>query len=195
MPNLINKHRIKFIVASTNPVKINAIISAVKEKFPDALIKGLEVESGVSAQPMSDEETKLGALNRAKNARAQAITDKIITPDEDALCIGLEGGVFHPDFTQKANELWSTVWVTVLDQTGRQYSSNGARFPIPEFMSELLRSGEEMGPALGRHLQDPDVRKKQGMIGFITGGFTNRTDEYASITKVAIGLWYGASHN
>lgn len=182
----------KFIIASTNPVKINAVISAVAERFSDAIIKGLEVESGVSAQPMSDEETLLGSRNRAAAVRSLAIEQKNITAQEDSLCIGLEGGVFHPSFSENENELWSTVWATALDQNGKQYFSNGARFPLPDFLSKLLLAGEEMGSALGRREKDPDLRKKEGMIGLITNHFTNRTDEYESIVKIAIGLWYGA---
>jgi inosine/xanthosine triphosphatase len=184
----------KFIIASTNPVKINAVISAVAKQFPDATVKGLEVESGVSAQPMSDEETKLGSINRASAVRALAIEQKIITAQEEFLCIGLEGGVFHPAYVDNKEELWSTVWATALDQDGKQYFSNGARFPLPDFLSKLLLAGEEMGPALGKREKDPDLRKKEGMIGLITNHFTNRTDEYESIVKIAIGLWYGSKN-
>lgn len=179
----------KFIVASSNPVKINSVILAIADKFPDTLVQGLEVESGVSAQPMSDEETKLGATNRVSSVRDLAIQNKLVLPGEEALFIGLEGGVFHPTFAEK-NELWSTVWVVALDQSGQQYFSNGARFPLPDFLSKMLLAGEEMGPALGEYVKDPDLRKKEGMIGYLTNHFTNRTDEYSSIVKVAIGLWY-----
>lgn len=180
----------KFIVASTNPVKTNAVALAIAEKFPEVEVIGLEVDSGVSAQPMSDEETKLGATNRALFVRRLALKNKLILPDEDSLCVGLEGGAFHPTFATNQNELWSTVWVVALDQKGQEYFSNGARFPLPDFISEMLLAGQEMGPALGKYAADPDLRKKAGMIGYLTSGFTNRTDEYSSIAKVAIGLWY-----
>ena len=181
----------KFFVASKNPVKINAVISATQQQFPDASVQGLEVASGVSVQPMSDEETKLGAFNRAYGVRALVKNQQLVLDNEEALFVGLEGGVFQPTFTNNSLELWSTVWAVVMDQNGNSYYSNGARFPLPDFMSDLLLAGEEMGPALGRRLKDPDVRKKEGMIGFLTNHFTNRSDEYASVVKIAIGLWYG----
>jgi non-canonical (house-cleaning) NTP pyrophosphatase len=40
-----------------------------------------------------------------------------------------------------------------------------------------------------------DVRSKQGMIGVVTGGFVDRTEEYSSIAKLALGLWYGREWN
>jgi len=180
----------KFLVASKNPVKINAVAHAIEDFFPNSTVKGLEVDSGVSAQPMSDEETKQGASNRAKAIRSLALKQKLINANEDVLCIGLEGGVFQPSFAKNNQELWSTVWAVAIDKNNQSYFSNGARFPLPEFLAKLLLSGEEMGPVLGKHLNDPDLRKKAGMIGFLTNNFTNRTDEYENIAKVVIGLWY-----
>ena len=180
----------KFIVASKNPVKINAVATAIQDFFPNSVVEGLEVESGVSAQPMSDEETKQGASNRARAVRVLALQQKIVRADEEALCIGLEGGVFHPTFAKDKQELWSTVWAVAIDKNNQSYFSNGARFPLPKFLSTLLLNGEEMGPVLGESLNDPDLRKKGGMISFLTNNFTNRTNEYENIAKIAIGLWY-----
>lgn len=180
----------KFFVASKNPVKINAVANAIKEFFPKSIVEGLEVESGVSAQPMSDEETKQGALNRAQAIRKLALQKKMIRSGEEVLYLGLEGGVFKPTFAKSDQELWSTVWAVAVDKNDQSYFSNGARFSVPEFLSKLLLAGEEMGPSLGKHLHDPDLRKKGGMIGFLTNNFTNRTNEYENIVKIAIGLWY-----
>lgn len=182
----------KFIVASNNPVKINAVRTAITDHFPDASIIGLEVASGVNAQPMSDEETRLGAHNRAQAVRQKALAEKIITPDESVLCVGLEGGAFHPSFVSDSTALWSTVWVAAIDEQATVYESSGARFPIPEFIARLLRDGQELGPALGALVGDADLRSKSGMIGYLTQQFTDRTREYASIAQMTIGLWYGA---
>lgn len=180
----------KFFVASKNPVKINAVAHAIKDFFPNSTVEGLEVESGVSVQPMSDEETRQGALNRAQSIRKLALEQKLINLDEDVLYIGLEGGVFKPSFAQNEQELWSTVWAVAIDKSNQSHFSNGARFPLPEFLSKLLLAGEEMGPVLGKHVNDPDLRQKEGMVGFLTNNFTNRTNEYENIVKIAIGLWY-----
>jgi len=180
----------KFFVASINPVKINAVKHAVSQKFSHTLVRGLEVESGVAAQPMSDQETRQGALNRAKALKKLALQKKLIKANEVGLFIGLEGGVFHPDFAKNKQELWSTVWAVALDQNDQSYFNNGARFPLPPFISQMLLDGKEMGPTLGAYLGDPNLKSKDGAIGFLTKNFTNRTDEYESIVKIAIGLWY-----
>ncbi|MEL7534480.1 MAG: DUF84 family protein, partial [Bacteroidota bacterium] len=51
----------KIIVASRNPVKIEATRLAFAEVFPQAALEliGLSIASGVSDQPMDEAETKL----------------------------------------------------------------------------------------------------------------------------------------
>ncbi len=57
---------LRVCVASTNPVKVGAVQQALAECFPDRAVEveGCSVPSGVEDQPMSDEETKRGAMNR-----------------------------------------------------------------------------------------------------------------------------------
>lgn len=61
----------KIIIASQNPAKVNAVRSAFSTVFPDQEWEfiGVSVPSEVADQPMSDEETKQGALNRVRNAK------------------------------------------------------------------------------------------------------------------------------
>lgn len=56
----------KIIVASKNPVKVHAVEQAFGKMFPDEIfeIEGVSVLSGVSEQPLSNEETYTGAMNR-----------------------------------------------------------------------------------------------------------------------------------
>ncbi|WP_337236846.1 DUF84 family protein, partial [Salmonella enterica] len=58
----------KIIIASQNPAKVNAVRSAFSTVFPDQEWEfiGVSVPSEVADQPMSDEETKQGALNRVR---------------------------------------------------------------------------------------------------------------------------------
>ena len=47
----------KVIVGSKNPVKVGAVEEVFRRYWPDCEVVGIEVESGVSAQPMSEKET------------------------------------------------------------------------------------------------------------------------------------------
>jgi len=77
----------KVYVASKNPVKIRASQIAFEKIFPieTFAFEGVSVPSDVSDQPMSDEETLTGALNRAAHAKKEK-------PDAN-YWIGIEGGI------------------------------------------------------------------------------------------------------
>lgn len=171
-------------VGSDNPVKVNAVVMAASETWPEAVAKGYKVASGVDDQPRSDEETKTGAINRARAALEQG--SKEFIDENEILGVGMEGGVFL-----QGEELWSTVWAAVVDRDGNLFTSNGARTQVPEPIATLVKNGEEMGPVVVKLTGNSDVRQGIGMIGVITSEFIDRTEEYSGIVKFALGLWYG----
>lgn len=178
-------------VGSHNPVKINSVVGAASETWPGVHVEGFDVPSGISEQPLSDKETKQGAINRAITALDEGLTkfevDGFEFTDDEVLGVGLEGGVFEDEDGQ----MWSTVWAVVTDKTGFFEYANGARFQVPDIVADRIRKGEEMGPIISKVVGESDVRKKQGMIGITTKGFVDRTEEYQGIAKLALGLWYG----
>lgn len=174
-------------VGSHNPVKIHAVTIAATETWPEAVIVGYDVPSGVHEQPIGDDMTREGARNRAKVAlQAGMDAHNELSDKNDILAVGLEGGVM-----EFGDEMWSTVWVAVVDTAGNVCESNGARFKVPEIVAQKIRDGEEMGPIVAKISGVSDVRKKQGFIGVLTNGFVDRTEEYSAIAKMALGVWYG----
>src|SRR5258708_25923672 len=93
------------VVASTNPVKIQAALTGFQAMFTDRQFQasGISVPSGVSAQPMTSLETRQGALNRAETARKR-------NPDA-AYWIGIEGGC-----EENAGEPHLYSWVVLLSR-------------------------------------------------------------------------------
>eukprot|EP00434_Breviolum_minutum_P027171 symbB.v1.2.024033.t1/scaffold2247.1/size84628/6 len=75
------------VVGSQSAPKLEAARQGFQRLMETVEITGVEAESGVSAQPMGFEETRLGALNRLKAARASA---EGASAD---FCIAFEGGV------------------------------------------------------------------------------------------------------
>jgi non-canonical (house-cleaning) NTP pyrophosphatase len=196
-----SKFDMKIMVGSTNPVKCNAVIQAVSESYPHAIIEGVSVESGVSSQPFSDRETRQGARNRARAARDLAYVGNFHPPLEvfhqlqteysdnsqrTVLGVGLEGGVMEFE-----GALWSTVWVAVVDQHDAVWESSGARFQLPEVVADLLRQGDELGSIMDKLLGTTNTKQHGGMVSTVTLGFVDRTEEYAALAKMAIGLWHG----
>lgn len=169
-------------IGSTNPVKVNAVREAVQataEKlgwYGELGFRSAEVASGVSAQPFSDEETRLGARNRARQA--------LNALPEAHVGIGLEGGV-----TPLEDGLYSTVWVCVVDRAGNERLTNGARFRLNEDLVTRLRQGMEMGDAMDELQQRKGVHTAEGMIGVYTNGVVTRTEEYTNLALLAFALY------
>jgi len=90
-----------------------------------------QVASGVSAQPMSDEESIEGATNRAKASLAA-------TPSAD-FGVGMEGGI------HKLGDKWYECgWIAVIDKKGTIGIGSSARFELSgKIMKEIL-AGKEL---------------------------------------------------
>ena len=133
------------IVASKNPVKIQAAQDGFARMFPegDFAFGAVDVPSGVSEQPFTSKETLQGALNRALSAR-------LLMPQAD-YWIGIEGGVEEqvggtlPEGLRDAS-LAAFAWVVVLDRRQVGKGSTGMFF-LPPRVAELVRSGKELGEA------------------------------------------------
>lgn len=160
-------------VGSTNPVKVNSVVNAIGDKLKDIRVKGKGVESGVSEQPMSDEETRGGAIERAKKALIESKAD---------VGVGLEGGVYVED-----GRVWNTVWCCVVDKKGNMELVSGLRFVLPEKVGSEILKGGELGPIMDSLVGLKDIKKKQGAIGVMTGGWISREECYINLVKIAFG--------
>ena len=76
------------LVGSRNPVKIGAVQDVFEQYFPGIEVQGIEVPSGVPAQPVGDD-TFAGAQNRAL-ALVALNRGRDLGAD---YCAGLEGGI------------------------------------------------------------------------------------------------------
>ncbi|MFB1051843.1 DUF84 family protein [Paraliobacillus sp. JSM ZJ581] len=161
----------EIVIGSHNPTKIEA----VKAVFQDANVIAMDVLSGVSAQPFSDEETLLGAKNRAKHA---------IAYENASLGIGLEGGV-----TGYNNQLFLCNWGALVDKTGEIYVASGARIPLPEEVSIYLNKGYELGLVMEHYARKKDVSKKEGAIGIFTNQYISRKDMFIHIVYLLKGQY------
>jgi len=158
----------RVVVGSTNPVKIKAVQKAMTLIFPDVKIDvaGVEVNSGVSNQPLSFEEIVLGARNRAKNAMKKVHSD---------FSIGLEAGIVRIPYTL-------TGWIdyafcAILDKNGiiTLGSSPGFEYP-PIVIQRVLNEKLEIGVIMDELVNEKDVKKKQGAVGFLSKGLFDRVE-------------------
>lgn len=165
----------KIIVASKNPVKINATRAAFEKMFPDEelTIEGVSVGSGVSDQPMTDDETFVGASNRAANA-ATAI------PQAD-YWVGLEGGL-----EEKNGEMEAFAWMCVRSKDGRIGKGRSATLFLPSEVAKLVKQGKELGDADDIVFGKTNSKQANGAVGLLTGDVMTRSDSYEAAMILAL---------
>lgn len=164
----------QIIIASMNPVKINATHDGFKLAFPDdeIQIQGVSVLSGVSDQPMSDAETLQGALNRAQNAQTAH-------PQAD-YWVGLEGGV-----ERRGDSLYCFAWAVVVG-SGKIGRGRTATFQLPDEVAQLVDAGDELGDADDKVFGHTNSKQKNGSIGILTQDRLTRATLYTPGIVIAL---------
>lgn len=162
------------IIASKNPVKVNAALDGLQRMFPEGefLPQPASVPSGVADQPMTEQETLQGALNRVANARAQH-------PEAD-FWIGIEGGV---DVIN--DDLATFAWVVVQDREQLGKARSGTFF-LPQQVRELVEQGVELGEANDRIFSHSNSKQKGGAIGILTHNVVDRRELYEQAVVLAL---------
>ncbi|GAB3164267.1 inosine/xanthosine triphosphatase [Telluribacter humicola] len=170
----MNKEIRTVVVASQNPVKVDAALSGFQRMFPDVELEAVPVSvpSGVADQPMSDEETLLGAQNRVLNAY-QAY------PDAD-YWIGIEGGV-----ETRGDELAAFAWIVVRSQTMVGKARSGLFF-LPPAVAALVKQGVELGEADDQVFGHTNSKHKGGAIGLLTDNVVDRKQLYEQAVLLSL---------
>ena len=162
------------ILASHNPVKAEAVEKGFQRVFPGEgfRIQPVNVESGVSDQPMTDQATREGALNRARNA-------KKADPEAD-YWVGVEGGCDYLDSTMVA-----FAWVVILGERG-QGSARTALFQLPREVQALVEGGMELGDADDLVFGRQNSKQKSGAVGLLTHNRVTRRTLYEQAVVLAL---------
>lgn len=166
----------KILVGSNNPVKISSVEDTFKNYFENIEVIGIEVESGVSVQPINDE-TFTGAQNRA--LRLKEINDSQNLNAE--LFVGIEGGI-----TKQFGKWFAFGCMCVLDNNGRTGFGTSPHFELPQIVVEKLLQGIELGDVMDKIMNQQNTKQKHGAIGFFTNGVMNRKELYVEGLKVAV---------
>jgi len=161
----------KVIIASKNPVKINATKIAFEKVFNYSFeFEGISSTSMVSDQPMSNRETLLGAQNRIKD----------ISNHKADYFVSIEGGV---DLLENNFEVFAWIVITDLKTTAK---SKTATFPLPVKISNLIKQGLELGDADDLVFKRSNSKQKNGAVGILTKNLIDRTDYYVHAIILAL---------
>lgn len=156
----------KVIIASKNPVKVNATKKAFEKVFPEENFEftGIQVPSFVSNQPMSDEETLEGAINRAENA-------KLARKDAD-FWVGIEGGI-----ETNGVEMDAFGWIIILSEK-RLGQTRSCTFPLPPYVAKAVIAGQELGHVNDTFFKMHNSKQGGGAVGSLTDNLVTRIDLY-----------------
>jgi inosine/xanthosine triphosphatase len=166
----------KLYVGSKNPVKIGAAENTLRtlSGLEGITAIGVSAPSGVADQPMTEAETRLGAVNRVAFLREQNYVN-----DED-WCVALEGGV--DNFVDGP----ATFAYVVINQGGRQSVGRSASLPLPLSFYQELQQGDELGNVMDRAFGTQNVKQKGGAIGLLTNNLATRQSVYEVAMTLAL---------
>lgn len=166
----------KILVGSKNPVKIDSVKEAFANYYDNIEATGIDVESGVSAQPVSDQ-TFIGAQNRA--IKLKELNDaQNLSVD---YFVGIEGGI-----TKQFEKWFAFGCMCVVDKEGRIGFGTSPYFELPQNVVEKLLQGIELGDVMDEIMNQQNTKQKHGAIGFFTNGVMNRKELYIEGLKVAL---------
>jgi inosine/xanthosine triphosphatase len=159
----------KVAIGSKNPVKVRAVESVFHEMGADVV--AIEACSQVKSQPLSHEETRTGAINRAKDC---------FRKEKVHLGIGLEGGVF-----QSEGELYLCNWGALTDEQ-QLFVVSGPTLKLPQELIPELTSGKELNDIMHASMGIENLGSKQGAIGYYTKGMITRDQVFQQMVQI---LW------
>jgi inosine/xanthosine triphosphatase len=163
------------VVASRNPVKIDAVKEAFGVQFPAATFDliSVDVDSGVSDQPANDQETRQGARNRVVEARR-------VQPDAD-YWVGIEGGIESVD-----DQLMAFAWMVILGRNDKKGEARSVTLPLPPAVKDLMDEGCELGEANDRVFGTKNSKQKGGAYGLLSDGKYTREFIYSQTLVIAL---------
>lgn len=169
---------LKIVVASNNPVKIQAAQQGFARMFngQQFSVQAVSAPSGVSAQPFGDQETLQGAMNRTRNARQ-------LQPAAD-YWVGIEGGV-----EESGADMLAYAWVSIAGQVEEGWQLGRGRTTsllLPPAVSQLVRAGAELGEADDVVFGRSNSKQENGAIGLLTHNVIDRTQAYVDAVILAL---------
>ena len=165
----------RIVVASRNPVKLNATRAAFTAQFPgkDLELQAVDVDSGAGDQPDSDAATRAGA-------RTRAIRASDAMPDAD-YWVGLEGGIEVLD-----EQLMAFAWMAIKGTSGTIGEARSPTLPLPPAVKELIDQGMELGEANDRVFATVNSKQGGGAYGLLTDGKYTRESIYTQTLIIAL---------
>ncbi|WP_333609593.1 inosine/xanthosine triphosphatase [Arsukibacterium sp.] len=163
------KDRWQIAVASANPAKIDAVRQCFHTNFPELTItvSGIALSSGVADQPVSNDETLLGAENRLKALKQQTSADFYV-----AIEAGLDGDM-------------TFAWM-LIEHKGILGKARSASLMLPPAVLQALAQGQELGDVMDQLFGTQNIKQAGGAIGVLTQNRLSRSGVYQQALTLAL---------
>ena len=164
----------KVVVCSKNPVKLTAVKKAFLRMFSkeEFSFKTHDANSNVPKQPVGDDETYRGALNRINHSKESYL-------DFD-FYVAIEGGI-----DDNGKEMSAYAWIVILSEN-KMGKAKTATYYLPYKIAELIRQGHELGKADDIVFNRRNSKQNQGSVGLLTDNAITRTSYYVPAVMLAL---------
>ncbi|WP_100642457.1 inosine/xanthosine triphosphatase [Alteromonas facilis] len=172
---------ITLFVGSENPVKVGAAHRAFSQWFDGehVTVEGMSVPSGVADQPMSESETRLGAVNRVR----KCVSELGAHDTHFDWVVAYEGGV---DMFEDGPATFAYVAIS----NGKKLAvGRSGNLPLPRAVYADLLKGKELGPVIDKHFNTHNIKQKGGAISVLTKGLATRQSVYETATIMAMSVY------
>ena len=194
-------NKFRCFIASRNPTKVDSMREALIDSFGSAWsgqMEGISVSSDVPAQPVGDQETLQGAVNRIANLRALLQQQQLPsdTPDLVTLLAAVEGGLSRPLEALHHPYAECFAWVRVETYCGgRAGQSRSCSFMIPPRLAALVfEEGLELGHADDRLFERTNSKAEDGTVGVLTRGLVDRKAYYKQPAVLSLIPFINVNH-
>lgn len=165
-------HKLRVVsIGSKNPVKIKAVEEAMLKTIGNVLVVGVDVESGVSEQPIGFKETCRGAINRAKNAMEK---------NPALYSIGIEAGLVELCSDTEVGSLQEGKYMDIhvcVVYDGLNFTVGTSQgFQLPKELVKEMKKGIECSSVAEKIYGIEDIGQKNGVIGYLTDDNIKRID-------------------
>jgi len=162
----------KVNVGTHNPLKVRATRNVMEKIYTNVDVEGIEVDSGVSDQPIGLDETIQGAVNRARNAFLDA-----------DLSVGIESGLLAAPHS--ITGYLDLQWCAIYD--GERITLGvSAGFEYPPVVVEEVLKGQEVGEVMDEITGMEKLDQKTGAVSILTKGLLDRTENTEQCVLMAM---------
>jgi len=162
----------KVNVGTHNPLKVRATRNVMEKIYTNVDVEGIEVDSGVSDQPIGLDETIQGAVNRARNAFLDA-----------DLSVGIESGLLAAPHS--ITGYLDLQWCAIYD--GERITLGvSAGFEYPPVVVEEVLKGQEVGEVMDEVTGVEKLGQKTGAVSILTKGLLDRTENTEQCVLMAM---------